>query len=97
MPKLALMMALLVHELATHAAKYGALSSCGLITYRPNTHDPIRSDPARGGLFLKDEDPGNLPAQQPNKFETAINLKTAMALGPTVPQSLLARADEVVE
>jgi putative tryptophan/tyrosine transport system substrate-binding protein len=69
----------------------------GLLTYGPNLREAFR----RSGIFvtriLKGEKPGNLPIERPEKFELVINLKTAKALGLTVPPSLLLRADQIIE
>jgi putative ABC transport system substrate-binding protein len=85
------------HKLPSVYSDLHFVTGGGLISYGPDRVDQYRRAAAYVDRIFKGEKPADLPVQAPTKYELAINLKTAKALGLAVPQALLARADEVIE
>src|SRR6516164_878080 len=85
------------HRLPALYSDHAFVTDGGLIAYGPDRVDQFRRAADYVDRILKGEKPADLPVQAPTKYDLTINLKTAKALGLTVPPSLLARADEVIE
>ena len=87
----------LTHKVPTMFGPREHVEAGGLLSYGPDRADLYRRAAAYVDKILKGANPANLPVQQATKFELVINLKTAKALGLTIPQAVLLRADEVIQ
>ena len=87
----------LTYKLPTMFGPREHVEAGGLLSYSPNRADLYRRAATYVDKILKGANPADLPVQQATKFELVVNLKTAKALGLTIPQSMLVRADQIIE
>jgi putative ABC transport system substrate-binding protein len=87
----------LTHKLPTMFGPREHVEAGGLLSYSPDRADLYRRAATYVDKILKGANPGEMPVQQATKFELVVNLRTAKALGVTIPQSVLLRADQVIE
>jgi putative tryptophan/tyrosine transport system substrate-binding protein len=92
-----LIIKLAAHKLPTVFYERSFVADGGLASYGPDNANQYRQAAGYVDRILKGEKPADMPVQVPTKYELVINLKTAKALGITMPPSVLARADEVIE
>jgi ABC-type uncharacterized transport system substrate-binding protein len=85
------------HHLPTMHGSRDYVEAGGLISYGPNYPDLFRRAADYVDKILRGAKPGDIPVEQPTKFDFVINLTTAKALGLTIPESFLLRADELIE
>jgi putative ABC transport system substrate-binding protein len=85
------------HRLPALSSSQGFVEAGGLLSYVGNSRDTNRKAASYVDRVLKGAKPADLPVEQPTRFELRVNGKTAKALGLAIPQSLLIRADEVIE
>jgi putative ABC transport system substrate-binding protein len=85
------------HRLPAHYATAASVIAGGLVCYGHDFEDSFRKTAEYVDRVLRGEKPENLPVQMPTKFKLVLNLKTAKAIGLTIPASFLARADEIIE
>jgi putative ABC transport system substrate-binding protein len=87
----------LKHRLPTIYGPSEYVDAGGLLSYGPSYPDLLRHAAVYVDKILKGAKPGDLPIEQPTKFELVVNLRTAKALGVTIPQAVLVRADRVIQ